>query len=207
MPEKTTRAIRNHTKRKGAGWVFTPKDFSRFGSTESVHVALHRFHKEGRIRRLARGLYDSPKYSELFQKNLGPDIDQAAKALARKFGYRIYPNGNTILNMMGISTQVPAKHEYLTDGPSQTFSIAGIDLFFKKASLRETSFRHLESVLIVQGLRALGPNGIDDRAIEKMRAWLPVKMRRKVRDDTGNVVTWIYDAIRRICGEEQHAES
>ena len=207
MSESTARAIRNHTKRKGAGWVFTPKDFSRFGSMESVHVALHRLQKEGSIRRLTRGLYDSPKHSKLLQKNLSPDIDQAAKALARKFGYRIYPNGSAILNMMGISTQVPAKHEYLTNGPSRTFSIAGTKLFFKKAALKETSFKHLESVLIVQGLKAIGSTRIDDGVINKMRAWLPARMRRKVLDDTMNVSAWIYDAIRQICGEKQHADS
>jgi hypothetical protein len=73
--------------------------------------------------------------------------------------------------------------------------------------VKEASFRCSESVLVVQGLRALGPNAIDDRAIEKMRAWLPERMRRKVLEDTRNVTKWIYDAIRKICREEHNAAS
>lgn len=207
MAENITRAITDQINRKGSGWIFSPKDLSRLGSSEAVHVTLHRLEKQGKIRRVARGLYDLPRYSNLLKSNLSPDIDQAAHALARKFGWRIIPNRNVILNMMGISTQVPARYEYLSDGPYRKFRIGGTEISFRKVAVKEASFRYSESALVVQGLRALGPNAIDDSAIEKMRAWLPEGMRRKVLDDTRNVTKWVYDAIRKICREEQNAAS
>ncbi len=202
MAQNITMAIKDQINRKGRGWAFSPKDLSRFGTSEAIHVTLHRLEKQGKIRRVARGLYDLPIYSSLLRANLSPDVDQAAHALARKFGWRIIPNGNVILNMMGISTQVPARYEYLSDGPSRKFLICGTEVSFRKVALKETSFKYPESALIVQGLRALGPKGVGDRAIEKMRAWLGEKMRSKVLDDTRNVTKWIYDNIRKICREE-----
>lgn len=204
MAENITRAIKDQINRKGRGWTFSPKDLSKYGPSEAVYVALHRLEKQGKIRRVARGVYDLPRYNNLLKSNLGPDIDQVAHALARKFGWRIIPNGNVILNITGVSTQVPARYEYLSDGPYRKYHIEGTEISFRKVASKEASFRYPDSALIVQGLRALGPKAIDDRAIEKMRAWLPEGMRRKVLDDTRNVTKWIYDAIRKICREEQN---
>ncbi len=205
MAENITRAIKDQINRKGRGWAFSPKDLSGLGPSEAVHVALHRLEKQGKIRRVAWGLYDLPRYSSLLKAKLSPDIDQAAHALARKFGWRIIPNGNVILNMMGISTQIPARYEYLSDGPYRKFRIGGTELSFRKIASKEASFRYSESALIVQGLRTLGQNAIDDKAIGKMRAWLPAGMRGKILDDTRNATKWIYDAIRKICREEENA--
>ena len=42
------------------GWVFTPAHFSDLGSRDAVASALRRYRQSGRIRQLARGLYDYP---------------------------------------------------------------------------------------------------------------------------------------------------
>ena len=43
------------------GWVFTPADFSDLGSRDAVASALRRHRRSGRIRQLARGVYDYPR--------------------------------------------------------------------------------------------------------------------------------------------------
>ena len=48
---------------------------------------------------------------------MSPDIDQVATAMARKFRWRIQPGGAPALNYLGLSTQVPARAVYLSDGP------------------------------------------------------------------------------------------
>jgi hypothetical protein len=40
---------------------------------------------------------------------LSPDIDRVAQALARKLGWRILAHGPSVLNLIGLSTQVPAQ--------------------------------------------------------------------------------------------------
>ncbi len=42
---------------------------------------LYNLVASGAIRRVCRGVYDYPKYSELLQQQLSPDIDQVAQAL------------------------------------------------------------------------------------------------------------------------------
>ena len=185
----------------GRGWAFSKKDFSRLGSPESIHLALHRLWKKGTIRRVLRGLYDYPKFSELIEQDLSPNTHQVARALARKFGWRIYPNGPAALNLMGLSTQVPARIMYLSDGPARSYTVGKTELTFKNTPLKETGFKLTESALIVQGLKSLGQGGITPEVITHVRAWLDPGLRPRVLKDTQTATGWIYDAIRRICRE------
>ncbi len=61
--------------------------------TSGVDMALKRLADEGTIRRVMRGIYDYPRYSDLLKQNVAPDIHQIAQALARKFGWRIQADG------------------------------------------------------------------------------------------------------------------
>ena len=70
----------------GRGWSFSSVDFRGLGR---VDMALLRLQEAGTIRRVLRGIYDYPRYSELLGQEMGPDIHQVAQALARKFAWRI----------------------------------------------------------------------------------------------------------------------
>ncbi len=47
-------------------------------------------------------------------------MEQVAKAIARRSSWRIYPSGNLSLNLLGLSTQIPEKVVYISDGPQRT---------------------------------------------------------------------------------------
>src|SRR5690606_27643572 len=104
---------------------------------------------QGRIRRIAHGMYDYPGYSDLLKKELSPDIDQVASAYARKFNWRIEVSGETALNLLGLSTQVPASYVYLSDGPNRSYEVMGQTLRFKKSALKNIGFKYRESTLLV----------------------------------------------------------
>jgi hypothetical protein len=86
------------------------RDFLDLGGRPTVDSGLHRLEKRGEIRRVIRGIYDYPRFSKLLDQSLRPDIDQVARALARKFRWRIQPSGATALNFLGLSTDTRASH-------------------------------------------------------------------------------------------------
>ncbi len=186
---------------KGRGWAFSPKDFSDLGTRSSIDVALHRLLAKETIRRVIRGIYDYPRYSKRLNRMLSPDMDQVARALARKFGWDIQPTGMAALNALGLSTQVQGQYAYLSDGPNRTYSIGKQDLIFKHAQRKESGFRHRESALLVQALKTLGPDRIMADMTGKLREGLPKDLRSKVIKDTALVTGWIRDAILDICRE------
>jgi len=69
----------------GRGWVFFKSDFIDEISADSIDKALSELAREGKIRRIARGLYEYPRYSELLGQELSPDMNKVAHAYARKF--------------------------------------------------------------------------------------------------------------------------
>ena len=47
-------------KKKGRGWVFSPKDFVKIRHYNTINPLLDRLEKRGEIRSLGKGLYDLP---------------------------------------------------------------------------------------------------------------------------------------------------
>ena len=187
----------------GGGWAFSPKDFADFGGRSTIDTALHRLAQKGQVRRVIRGIYDYPRFSEFLGQQLSPDIDQVARAVARKFRWRIQPSGAVALNLLGLSTQVPARAIYLSDGPDRAYKLGNTSLVFENTALKEAGFRLRESGLIVQALKSLGSERITPEVIWKIRAWLPDSLRKKVLADTKTATGWVYAAIQQIthpCG-------
>jgi predicted transcriptional regulator of viral defense system len=96
--------------RLGQGKAFSAKDFLDIESRTTVDVALAGLTKKGKIRRIRRGLYDMPKFNAALGGKLSPDIDEAARAIARRQRWKIVPEGSWAANLLGLSAQVPSKY-------------------------------------------------------------------------------------------------
>ncbi len=186
----------------GRGWAFSANDLLAKFSRQQADNVLSDLLKDGKIRRVCRGIYDYPKYSEFLKQELSPDIDQVARAFARKFNWRIEVLGDTALNMLGLSTQVVAKYVYLSDGPNRSYDILGTTLEFKKSSLKNIGFKYKESSLIVQALKTLGKDRVTEEVTEMIRKRIEPKMYTKILKDTQSSTVWIYEAIKQICRED-----
>ena len=186
---------------RGRGWTFTKTDFvANFGEA-NIYQALSSLTRAGKIRRVCHGVYDYPRQSELLGQTLSPDIDQIAQALARKFNWRIQPSGDTALNLLGLSTQVPGRWVYLSDGPSRQYKVGRHTLAFRKSALKDVGFTYRESGLVVQALKALGKEHVSRATIETIRQRLDRKDCEHILKDTRAVTGWIYQSIKRVCGE------
>jgi hypothetical protein len=183
----------------GRGWAFSSSDLAGRFARQQIDNALSDLAQDGKIRRVARGLYDYPRYSDLLQKTLSPDIDQVANAYARKFNWRIEVSGESALNLLGLSTQIPAQYVYLSNGPSKSYDVMGVQLNFKKSTLKDIGFKHRESTLIVQALKALGKELLSESVFAIIREQIDPKSYNKILRDTQGSTGWIYEAIKQIC--------
>ena len=184
---------------KGRLWAFSETDFGDIGSREAVRQALVRLVKQGKIRRVIRGLYDYPKYSELLKQQVSPDLSQVAQALARKFGWRIQPSGDTAVNFLGLSTQVAGKIVYFSDGSDREYQIGKQSLIFKKTMLKHAGLKYPETALIVQALDALTQDRFNAEIARKIRSHFDEGMLKKILLDAQSVKGWIHKCIRIIC--------
>ncbi len=188
---------------RGKGYAFSSSDFISAFSRDNVDKALSTLVKKKKIRRVARGIYDYPKYSELLKKELSSDIEEVAHAYARKFNWDIEVSGDSALNMLGLSTQVVGKYVYLSNGSSKSYKLNdGRTIEFKKSALKNIGFKHKESALIVQALKTLGKAHIAESTIKKIREKIDEKMYAKILKDTKTATSWIYETIKEICRKE-----
>ena len=187
--------------RWGGGAAFTPKDFLDLASRGTVDMTLAVLLSDGTIRRLVRGLYDYPRQSRLLETPAAADLDEVARALARRYRWRIIPEGALAANMLGLSTQVPARSVYISDGPAKTIKIGRQTIRFKNARPKETGVASVRSGTVIQALRHLGRRAVDQRIIGKLRRLLSDDEKRDLVLDARQSADWIYAAARDIAGE------
>jgi len=181
----------------GRGWVFTPAYFSDLGSRDAIASALKRHRQSGRIRQLARGLYDYPRTDSLLGM-LTPSPDDVARALAGRDAVRLQPSGAYAANLLGLSSQVPMKIVYLTDGRSRTVQIGKKQILLKQTTPRNMATAGRISGLVIQALRHLGRRYVDDEVMARLDRRLNVDDRKQLLKDVRYAPAWIADIMRRL---------
>jgi hypothetical protein len=180
--------------------AFMAKDFLDIASRGTVDMTLSALLRDRVIRRIRRGLYDVPKVNPDLGGTLSPDIDQTARALARRHRWTIVPEGAWAANLLGLSTQVPAKIVYLSDGPNQKVQIGRRTIHFKHARPHVLGQEQGMAALAIQALRYIGKEGMDDAFIQRLRSLLPEAEKRRLVKATRFGVDWIYETAKKVAG-------
>ena len=187
--------IRNSPK----GTIFLTSDFTDLASSDAANKALLRLEEAGLIRRILFGVYEHPDYNEFLGEYVEPSPDMVARALARKFGWTIVPCGDTALNMLGLSTQVPATWLYVSDGTYKEYTYGNTTIRFKRTTNKEISKISYKTALVIQALKALGKDNVDDTVLTKLRNNLIDSEKQALLSEAKTVTSWIYEYIKQIC--------
>lgn len=182
------------------GEVFTPKDFLDVGTRYATDQTLSRLVRSGDIQRLGRGLYYYPRVNPRLGIPLTPAVDPIAQAIGRRTGSRMVPSGAVAANLFGLSTQVPAKFVYLSDGRSRRLRVGKVEIQIKHVTPKELPPGSQTSAMVFQALRYLGKDGVDAKVIGRLKAMLPAKQKRELLQDARYTTDWIADMVRRIAG-------
>ena len=181
------------------GEVFIISDFSDLADEATVRKALSRLEEDGKIRRIMRGVYENPKFNDFLGEYVKPHPDKIAKALARNYGWTIVPCGDTALNMLGLSTQVPAVWLYVSDGNYREYTCGNFVIQFKRTANKEISKISFKTALVIQAIKALGKDKITGDVIEKIRSLTTDEEKKQMFVEAKYATAWIYDVIKEIC--------
>lgn len=182
-----------------ANKVFFANDFLDIASNATVRQILKRSADEGEIKRVIDGFYYNPKYSELIGEYEAVSIHELALAIARKYNWNIAPYNSTALNLLGLSTQVPTHYKYISSGRYKEYKIGDTILEFKKVNLGEIANMSLKTATVIQAIKSLDKENINDQVIQKIRENLTEKERTDLMNESKSVSSWIYEVIREIC--------
>ena len=184
----------NFISQRGRGTLFFPDDFTEFGSDGATRLALHRLENKDFLIRLAQGVYLYPKKDELLGI-IYPTIDEVAQAIARRDKARIIPTGVQALNRLGLSTQVPMKVIYLTDGAPREVKVGKNSIKFKKTTPKNLAVKGKISGLVIQALRELGQGQITEMEKVKILELLKKEDPDHVLHDARLAPAWVRKII------------
>jgi hypothetical protein len=172
------------------GRVLFVDDFLDYGNPESVKKALLRLKEKEILVRLAHGIYLYPK----IDKELGilfPSTEDIAKAIARRDKARIVPTGVQALNKLGLSTQVPMKVVFLTDGATRSIKIGKRTITFKNTSPKNLLAQGEISSLVIQALKTIGQSKVGDETLLKIQTLLKKEKTENRLNDAKLAPAWI----------------
>ena len=172
------------------GSILFVDDFLDFGNSESIKKALFRLKEKGLLIRVAHGIYLYPKKD----KDLGvlyPSAEEIAIAIAKRDKARIIPTGIQALNKLGLSTQIPLKVVFLTDGAARSIKIGKRTITFKKTSPKNLLAKGEISGLAIQALKSIGQNKIEDDVLIKLLAILKKEKKENILHDAKLAPAWI----------------
>lgn len=183
---------------KPKGTIYTNSDFIDLGNSDAIRKSLSRLCTEEKIYRLIEGYYTIPYYIELVQEYSYPSSDQLAKKIAEKYAWNITPYGETALNQVGLSTQVPVVSEYLSDGPYREYEYLNTQIKFKHTSNRNISKYSEPVALVVQSIKTIGKDKITNKQIQILAKFVKKYVKENILQETKSVPVWVYEVIKKI---------
>ena len=195
--------IRGNIERAEAGSVFVSTDFTDITDKKTVNMGLIRLADEGLIKKILFGVYYKPEFSELLGEAVAPSPNKVAHALARNFGWTIVPCGDTALNLLGLSTQVPSQWVYVSDGAYKEYTFDNTRIKFKRTTNKEISKVSYKTALTIQALKALGKENITEQVISRLKKILTDEEKEKMLAESKSATSWVLELIKIICKDEE----
>lgn len=166
MENSISQIIRERIKNIKAGELFTISDFDDLNNDNLVTRTLSRLQNEDTIVRVATGIYMNPKKTPF--GILYPTLDQIAQKIAERDKAQIMPTGNTALNILGFSTQVPMNAVYITNGAKRKVRVGERNIIFKNVVQKNFQFKGKLLPLIIIALKELGESRVTDEIKNKI---------------------------------------
>ena len=192
--------VLSKVRKCGRGTIFSSADFTNLGEPKSVLKALERMANAETIIRVARGLYCYPK----IEKTLGlgaiyPTFEEIAQYIAKRDKARIVPTGNYALNILGLSTQVPANVVFLTDGSPRSITLkSGRGIKFVKTAPKNLAFKNRLAMLLTFALKEIGEGNITKEQKLHIAKLLKNEEKETIEKDYSIMPNWIQLLISKL---------
>ncbi len=198
---KTPKALRDRILQElrsaGAGAVLATRDLAHLGEAAAVRQALSRSVRDGSLRRAARGLYAIPREDPAIGV-LATSAEAVVEALQRRDGIRLLPSGAHAANLLGLSDQVPMRMVFLTDGRARRIRVGKREVILKRTTPRQMATAGRISGTVIQALRWLGRERVDQEIVEKLRRRLSPRECRQLLEDARHAPAWVAGVLARI---------
>lgn len=197
MSESSKNKIETKILKSSRGELFFADDFKKFGTPENIRLTLFRLENERLIERLAHGIYIKPKIDPLLG-SIYPNIEEVAKEIAKRDKARIAPTGVMALYLLGLTTQVPLKAVYLTDGSQREIKIGNRTIKFKRTVPKSFAIKDELLHLLVQAFKEKGQHEITEDFLETIKHAVKKLDEKVMQNQVVYAPVWIQKQIYNL---------
>ncbi|GGZ77832.1 DUF6088 family protein [Paraglaciecola chathamensis] len=127
--------VNNKLARMKRGAPFSIERFYTLGSVSAVQKKMSRLVKEGKVVRVAKGIYSRPKPLIISPTmNIVAKAEDVARVWAETNNYKLSYQGMEAAYRLGLQTQAPMKSVFWTSGPTRTFRVGNQEVQVKHAA-------------------------------------------------------------------------
>ena len=189
------------------GQVWVPSDFAQLGGRDAIDKTLQRMVQAGALRRIDRGLYDSPKVNRLTKRPTTPDYRSVLDAIARRDQLRLLVDGMTAANDLGLTDAVPARVTIHTDSRRRAVQMDQLTIEFKQTAPSRLYWAGRPAMRVVQALYWMKDTLTSERSLvlSKLTKVLadPVHgatIRRDLLEGFNVLPAWMQGLVRELPG-------
>jgi hypothetical protein len=191
-------------RRHGRGVrVYTPRDFLDLGTRGAVDMALSRLAKSGTLRKVRRGMYDWPYFSDVLGRSAPASTDAVVAAVQRRTDANIGPDNLVAANAFGLTNAVPTRPTFIasrTLGGAQ-LAIGNRRLQFRAAGSKLAPWLKSDAKPIVQALFwARKQRVLDDDVVDRIARAASPEAKMALAKDLIKLPAWAHAPARRIAG-------
>ncbi len=179
------------------GTIFFANDFKSVGPQSAIHTTLHRMAKRGLITRLAQGIYAKPKLSKLLNAEVLPTAEEVALSIAKRDKAKLLPSGSYALYALGLSTQIPLKLLYYTDGKARTLKVGNRTIQFRRTTPKKLAMKGEISRLAVQALSEIGNGKVEPEEEKRILELLKKENIKDLKHDISLAPHWIAEIMAK----------
>ena len=192
-------SVRDYIDIIETGTIFIADDIDTDSTRDSVKTQLSQACRLGRIERVLYGVYYKPCFDQELKEWIPFNKTDVAYAIARLNGWHIIPDGNMCLNLLGLSTQVPARYEFLSDGPYKTYEVDGRTISFRHRSPKNCPKDDF-TAMVIQAVKAQTRENCDEVFIRKLSQVITEDRRPTVINNIQHASSWIKDVVMEALG-------
>lgn len=176
--------------------IFFISDYIQLGSAETIRKIFHEATLIGKLEKAGHGIYVKPKISRF--GHVPVPLEKIAKEIAERDKCEILPTGNTAVNLIGLSTQVPMKLSYITTGSTRIVKIGERTISFRHAAPKNFAAKGSVIPMLIQGLREIGEENITESDNDAIKRFIDKQEDPYFQDDLQVSPAWMQRIIKNL---------
>ena len=175
------------------GEIFSSREFLELGHRAVIDKTLSRMVQKGQIERAARGLFFRP-IKNRFVGNVPINIETVIEAISQQNGETIQVHGAEAARLFKLSTQMPTKTVFYTNGATRKIKIGNKEVqMIHTSNQRKLQYAGTKIGLAISALWYLGRNLVTPSVIFTLKSYLSTEEFSMLKN--ANLTNWMYNAI------------